>query len=145
MTSWAEDDGKERIWRLEMDWTKAPSFRREIENLGIVQTDDISAQFLLTERIGKGTFSEVYRAQHKDTQNMVAVKLVKKPLGQIGKNADAEVWNDFMEEVRVLAMAQGHENILRLQGSRLHMTFKQCKLVTRVVSLTLGVGERDGD
>lgn len=111
-----------------MDWTKAPSFRREIENLGIVQTDDISAQFLLTDRIGKGTFSEVYRAEHKDTQNMVAVKLVKKPLGQIGKNADAEVWNDFMEEVRVLAMAQGHENILRLQGSRLHMTFKQCKL-----------------
>ena len=99
-----------------MNWTQALAFRRQMEKLGIVQTD-LSAQFAFKKFIGKGAFSEVYLAQHNETKAKVAAKVMKKPLGYPDLNVDGHVWDEFMKEVQVLSMAQGHDNILRFHFS----------------------------
>jgi serine/threonine-protein kinase len=97
------------------------SFRKHIEKLGIVQTD-LSSQFAFKKYIGKGAFSEVYLAQHVETSTTVAAKVMKKPVGYPDVNVDARVWDEFSKEVRVLARAQGHENIMKLHGAYLFRT-----------------------
>jgi serine/threonine protein kinase len=111
----------ERTWRLEMTFAQSLSFRRQLEKLGIVQTD-LPSHFKFKKKIGKGAFSEVYLAQHVDTRATVAAKVMKKPVADHGLNLDASVWDEFTEEVRILAMAQGHENILKLHGTYLLCT-----------------------
>lgn len=114
----------ERTWKLEMNFAQALSFRRQIEKLGIVQTD-LPAQFRFKKRIGKGAFSEVYLTQHVDTHATVAAKVMKKPVADHDLNLDTEVWDEFTEEVRILSMAQGHENILKLHATYLLCTEDQ--------------------
>lgn len=116
LSAGGEHGVEERVWRLEMEWGRALSFRRQIERLGVVQTD-LSAQFKFRKFLGSGAFSDVYLAQHTATREKVAAKVMKEALGYPGESADAKVWEDFAEEVRVLAMAQGHESILRLQAT----------------------------
>jgi serine/threonine protein kinase len=111
----------ERIWRIHLTWTKALSFRKHLEKLGVVQTD-LTAQFTFAKYIGKGAFSEVYLAQHVDSKTTVAAKVMKKPLGYPDANVDPYAWEEFTREVRTLSMAQGHENIMRLHGTYLFRT-----------------------
>lgn len=111
----------ERVWRLELDWGQALSFRKQLEKLGVVQTD-LCAQFNFKRHIGKGAFSEVYLAQHLETKTAVAAKVMKKPVGYADYNVDNNVWEDFAKEVSILAKAQGHESILRLHAAYLFRT-----------------------
>jgi serine/threonine protein kinase len=110
----------ERSWRFEMDYGQALSFRRQIEKLGIVQTD-FSAQFKVKKRIGKGGFSEVFLAQQVDTRATVAAKMMKHGVVDADCNPNPVVWDDFADEVRILSTAQGHDNILRM-----HATYLVC-------------------
>lgn len=114
-------DSVEKSWKLEMTWSQALSFRKQIEKLGIVQTD-LSGQFKFKKYIGKGAFSEVYLAQHAETKTNVAAKVMKKPLGYPDVNVDTHVWDEFSKEVQVLAAAQGHENIMKLHSTYLFRT-----------------------
>lgn len=111
----------ERIWRLEMSWAQALTFRRHLEKLGIVQTD-LASQFKFKKFVGKGAFSEVYLAQHVETKSKVAAKVMKKPLGYPDEEVDAAVWNEFSKEVQTLTMAQGHENVLRMHSTYVFRT-----------------------
>jgi serine/threonine protein kinase len=129
----------DRVWRLEMTFAQALAFRRHVEKLGVVQTD-LPKQFKFKKRIGKGAFSEVYLAQHVDTRATVAAKVIKKPVADADLNLDTPVWDEFVDEVRILAMAQGHENILKLHATYLLRTEDEVyglAMITEHLPLTL--------
>ena len=105
-----------KIWRLEMSSTEALTFRGHLEKLGIVQID-LAAQFQFKKFIGKGAFSDVYQAKHVETKSKVAAKVMKKPLGYPDSEVDTAVWDEFSQEVKMLTMAQGQENILRFHST----------------------------
>ena len=67
-------------------------------------------QFLLSEFIGVGAFSKVYRAIDRSTGNLVAVKYLKKECWQ-----EARARNSLLREYEVLQRLN-HPNIIKMYG-----------------------------
>jgi renal tumor antigen len=64
-------------------------------------------QYRLEEKIGDGTFSEVFRATSIDTGQTVAIKCMKKKYEKIEQVKK-------LPEIQALKMLSPHDNIIRL-------------------------------
>lgn len=64
-------------------------------------------QYRLEEKIGDGTFSEVFRATSIDTGQIVAIKCMKKKYEKIEQVKK-------LPEIQALKMLSPHDNIIRL-------------------------------
>ena len=61
----------------------------------------------MIKKLGEGTFSEVFKAQHLKTGNYVAIKCLKSSFSSL------EQVNN-LREVQALKRLQGHKNIIKL-------------------------------
>jgi cyclin-dependent kinase 12/13 len=68
------------------------------------------SDFEKLERVGMGTYGSVYRARHRITQEIVALKKIKLPEDKEGVPKSA------IREIRVLRKLQEHPNIIRFLG-----------------------------
>ena len=69
-----------------------------------------TSTFSKLERIGQGTYGSVYRAIHKSTDTLVALKRIKLPEDKEGLPKSA------VRELRILRKLQSHPNIVSYHG-----------------------------
>ncbi|KXS18516.1 Pkinase-domain-containing protein [Gonapodya prolifera JEL478] len=83
-------------------------FKSDVEEEGLPVYPDLQ-RFKLLKKMGEGAFSNVYKAKDRQTQQIVAVKVVRK--AELTPNQRANV----LKEVQLLRTLK-HDNIIRLLG-----------------------------
>ncbi|KAI9004558.1 kinase-like domain-containing protein [Phycomyces nitens] len=76
----------------------------------MTKTADPHDEYEFLEQIGNGSFGSVHRAKNKETQHIVAVKVMKK------KFSDSSECND-LREIKLLGQMPAHPNIVQLYDS----------------------------
>ncbi|KAJ2452034.1 hypothetical protein EV183_003212 [Coemansia sp. RSA 2336] len=84
--------------------------RKSYKNNGL----ETKYQILKNERLGSGTFAEVYRAYDKETQKQLAVKIMDKH--NFSQNGTANGGTNYMHEISLLRSIQhkNHKNVVRI-------------------------------
>jgi serine/threonine protein kinase len=69
-----------------------------------------AGDYFITKKIGKGSFSNVYKAYHKDTKELYGIKIVDV------KDLADKILENLNSEIEIL-LKINHQNILRLHGT----------------------------
>lgn len=75
-----------------------------------------ASDFDLVEELGEGNFSKVFKAKHKYTQRVYAIKTIEKQKVEQLKRRHKNIHNEIMMEKNVLAKLS-HPNIVKLFGT----------------------------
>ncbi|KAI9309221.1 kinase-like domain-containing protein [Cunninghamella echinulata] len=99
---------------------------KEINSTKSAEPDTIVGHYLIKEKIGQGSFATVYKAQHKDTGQLVAIKSVlrSKLTKKLLENLESEI--TILKAIRhdhIVGLSECHKT-----NTHIHLVMDYCSL-----------------